>query len=171
MTVLTMYNACIPVLDRLLSNLEHVLKKGEANAAERDIDASVFLNARLAPDMATLTKQVQIAASMSKMCPHRLAGTTPPAYEDTESSFEELYALIAKARKELASFTPEQLNGTETREFSIKLGPVEREFVGIAYNTGFIIPNVLFHCTTAYNILRHNGVPLGKMDFFGGGNL
>ena len=171
MSILSMYNACVPVLDRLLSNLEYVLKKGEANAAERGIDPEVFLNARLAPDMATLTKQVQIAASMSKVCPHRLVGSTPPVYEDTESTFEELYALIAKARAEVNSFTPEMLNGTEGRTFSVKLGPTEREFVGIAYHSGFILPNVTFHCTTAYNILRHNGVPLGKMDFFGGGNL
>ena len=171
MSILSMYNACVPMLDRALANLEHVLKKGEANAAERSIDPDVFLTARLAPDMATLTKQVQIAASMSKMSPHRLVGSEPPVYEDTEKTFDDLYALIAKARKEVNSFTPEMLNGTETREFTIKLGPIEREFIGIAYHSGFIIPNVLFHCTTAYNILRHNGVPLGKMDFFGGGNL
>ncbi|MGJ8562416.1 MAG: DUF1993 domain-containing protein [Alphaproteobacteria bacterium] len=171
MSILSMYNASIPALDRLLGNLDYVLKKGEANAKERGIDPSVFLTARLYPDMAPLTKQVQIAASMSKMCPHRLVGSTPPVYDDAETTFEELYALIAKARKEINSFTPEQINGTETRKFTVKLGPVEREFIGIAYSSGFTIPNVTFHCTTAYNILRHNGVPLGKMDFFGGGNL
>ncbi len=171
MSTLSMYNACVPMLDRLLNNLDFVLKKGEANATERGIDPAVFLSARLAPDMAALIKQVQIAASMAKMSPHRLVGSEPPVYEDTESSFEELYALIAKARAEVNSFTPEQLNGTETRAFSVKLGPVERDFIGIAYHSGFIIPNVIFHCTTAYNILRHNGVPLGKMDFFGGGGL
>ena len=171
MSILSMYNACVPMLDRALGNLEHVLRKGEENATERGIDPNVFLTARLAPDMATLTKQVQIAASMAKMCPHRLVGSEPPVYEETETTFEELYALIAKARKEVNSFTPEMLNGTETRQFSVKLGPIERDFVGIAYHSGFIIPNVIFHWTTAYNILRHNGVPLGKMDFFGGGAL
>lgn len=171
MSSLSMYTACIPMFDRMLANLEYVLKKGEENAKERGIDASVFLGARLAPDMATLTKQIQIAASMSKNAPHRLVGTTPPVFEDTEETFEQLYTLIAKARKDITSFTPDQMEGTDDRTFTVQLGPTEREFVGLAYLFGFIYPNVLFHCTTAYNILRSNGVPLGKLDFFGGGNL
>lgn len=171
MSSLSMYTACIPMLDRMLANLEHVLRKGEENAASRGIEPSVFLTARLAPDMATLTRQIQIATSLAKNAPHRLVGTAPPVFEDTEETFEELYALIAKARKEIMSFTPEQMNGTEDRSFSVQIGPSEREFVGLPYLFGFIYPNVLFHCTTAYNILRHNGVPLGKLDFFGGGNL
>ena len=171
MSSLSMYTACIPMLDRVLANLEYVLKKGEANAAERDIDPGVFLTARLAPDMAPLTRQIQIAASMAKNCPHRLVGTTPPVYEDTEKTFEELYALIAKARKEIMSFTPDHMDGTDDRAFSVQIGPSERDFVGLTYLFGFIYPNILFHCTTTYNILRSNGVPLGKLDFFGGGNL
>lgn len=171
MSTLSMYNICVPALDRLLSNLEYILKKGEANASERGIDAEVFLTARLAPDMATLTRQVQFAASLSKNCPHRIAGTTPPVFEETETTFEELYALIAKARAEVTGFTAKQLDGKEDRAFKVPLGPMEREFTGMHYYSGFTLPNVLFHCTTAYNILRANGVPLGKMDFFGGGNL
>ncbi len=171
MSSLSLYAACIPALDRTLGNLEHVLKKGEADAKTRDIDPSVFLNARLAPDMANLIKQIQIATSLAKNCPHRLVGTTPPVYEDTEATFEDLYALIAKTRTEITGFTPEQINGTEDRAFSVKIGPGERDFTGMSFLFGFIYPNVLFHCTTAYNILRHNGVPLGKLDFFGGGSL
>ncbi len=165
---LSMYNACIPMLDRTLSNLEHILKKGEANAKERGIDPEVFLTARLAPDMHHLIKQVQIATSLAKNCPHRIADTTPPVFEETEETFEELYALIAKARAEIGTFNREDLDGKEGRAFSLEIGPVTMDFTGISYFSGFIIPNVLFHCTTAYNILRHNGVPLGKFDFFGG---
>ncbi len=169
MSSLTLYNACVPVLDRLLANLEYVLKKGEENAAERGIDKQVFLDARLAPDMLPLSRQIHIAASMAKNCPHRIAGTTPPDYDGSEATFEELYCLIAKARKDITAFTPVQLNGKEDRAFSVPMGASEREFTGMSYLFGFIFPNVIFHCTTTYNILRHNGVPLGKLDFFGAG--
>jgi len=166
---LSMYNACIPMLDRTLSNLEYVLKKGEANAKERDIDPFVFLNARLAPDMHPLKKQVQFVASLAKNCPHRIIGSEAPVYEETEETFEELYALIAKARKEITKFKEEDLDGKEDREFSLEIGPMNMDFTGISYYSGFILPNIMFHCTTTYAILRHNGVPLGKFDFFGGG--
>lgn len=169
MTVqLSLYNACVPGLVRIMENLDHVLRKGEANAAERGIDADIFLNARLAPDMATLTKQIQFATSLGKNCPHRLAGTTPPVYEETETTFEELYALLAKTRAEIDGFTRESLDGREGETFNVKLGPMDVEFTSIAYLSTFTLPNVYFHATTAYNILRSNGVPLGKMDFFGG---
>ncbi len=164
---LSLYNA-MGDLDRALENMNHVLKKGEANATERGIDPSVFLNARLAPDMFNLIGQVQVAASIAKACPHRIVGTEPPVYENTEESFADLYALIAKARGELASFTRGDIDGKELREFSVKLGPTVRDFTAIAYLAGFSIPNVHFHATTVYNILRHNGVPIGKLDFFGG---
>jgi len=166
---LSLYNACVPILVRIFENLEHVLRKGEANANERGIEADIFLNARLAPDMATLTRQIQFATSLGKNCPHRLAGTNPPVFEDTETSFEELYALLAKTRAEISSFTPDTLDGRENSTFTVKLGPNnDAEFTSIAYLSGFTLPNVYFHCTTAYNILRSNGVPLGKLDFFGG---
>lgn len=166
---LSLYNA-MSDLDRALANMEHVLKKGEANAIERKIDPAIFLNARLAPDMFTLIGQVQVAASITKACPHRITGSEPPVYEDTQESFDDLYALIGKARAELAKFSPEDINGKELREFSVKMGPNMRDFTSIAYLAGFSVPNVLFHTTTVYNILRHNGVPLGKLDFFGGPN-
>jgi len=168
-TALSLYNA-MSTIDAALANMQHVLKTGEANAEERGIDPSVFLNARLAPDMFGLIGQVQVAASLAKACPHRIVGSEPPVYEDTEKSFEDLYALIAKARNELAKFSPEDINGKEHREFSVKLGPNMRDFTAIAYLSGFIVPNIYFHTTTVYNILRHNGVPVGKRDFFGGPN-
>lgn len=164
----SMYNASVPVLIRQLDNLEHILKKGEANAKERDIDPSVFLNARLAPDMATLTKQVQFATSLIKNCAHRISATEPPVFEETETSFAELYATIERARGEVNKCTIENVNKNESRNFSVKLGPMDKDFTSLSYLSGFTLPNVYFHITTAYNILRHNGVPLGKMDFFGG---
>ena len=164
----SMYDTCITTLDRLMSNVEYMLKKGEANAEERGIEADIFLNARLAPDMYNLTKQVQTLTSLAKNCPHRIAGTEPPVFEDTEKTFAELYVLIGKTRKELASFSRSDIDGQEDREFSVKLGPMDVDFTGLKYYSSFTLPNVLFHSTTVYNILRHNGVPLGKFDFFGG---
>ncbi len=168
MSTLSLYNA-MGVVDSALVNLRHILKKGEANAAERGIDPDIFLNARLAPDMYSLKRQVYVVTSLAKVCPHRLAGTEAPVYEDTEETFEELYARIDKARGELAKFKPEDIDGKEDRSFTVNFGPTERPFTGISYLSGFIIPNMNFHVTTAYNILRHNGVPLSKLDYFGGG--
>lgn len=166
--MLSLYNASIPILDRFMANLDHILRKGEADAKARDIDPSIFLNARLAPDMAHLIRQVQIATSLAKNCPHRVVGSTPPVYEDTEQTFAELYALIAKTRAELATFSPDDLNGLEGKALTVPAGPNTMDFIGIAYVSSFILPNIFFHVTTAYNILRHNGVPLGKLDYFGG---
>lgn len=167
--ILSLYNASVPGLIRMMDNLEHILRKGEADAAERGIDPSVFLNARLAPDMAKLAKQVQFATSIAKACPFRIAGLTPPVYDDIENpSFADLYGLLDKTRADINSVTRAQIDGREGVEFNVKMGPQERSFTGISYCSGFSIPNVYFHITTAYNILRHNGVALGKIDFFGG---
>jgi len=168
---LSMSNAvgAIPVL---LDCLDYFLRKGEANAIERGIDPDVFLNARLAPDMHPLYKQVLMVCDMSKMAPYRIAGLTPPKYDDSERTFEELYALIAKAKKDVEAVTRDQLDGREQVEFKIKLGQRgEIPFTGIVYLSAFSLPNLYFHMTTAYNILRHNGVPLDKIDYFGGGGL
>lgn len=167
-TVLSFYKATIPTLDRQLSNLAHILKVGEDNAKERNIEPEIFLLARLSPDMATLTRQVQIATSMAKNCPHRIVGSKPPVYDDMEDSFQALYGRIEKTRTELSTFKPDDINGKAAREFTVPLAGTEMSFNGIRYASGFILPNVFFHVTTAYNILRHYGVPLGKRDFFGG---
>lgn len=166
MSDLSFYNAIVPTLDHRMANLAAMLNKGRANAKERGFDEANLLSARLAPDMANLIGQVQLATSLVKACPFRVTGQTPPVYEDNETDFDDLFARIDKTRKDLSEFKPEDLNGQEGREFSVKLGPSERDFTGITYASGFIMPNVLFHCTTAYNIMRHNGVPLGKRDFF-----
>lgn len=165
----TFYNSYAPVLDRALRNLEHVLKKGEANAEERGIDPEIFLTARLAPDMHNLIGQVEVATSVAKASPYRLVGTEPPAFADMENNFASVYDRIAQTRAQIAKFSADEINPTISRAFSIQLGPNKREFIGQFYVHGFLLPNIYFHCTTAYNILRSNGVPIGKFDFFGGG--
>ncbi|MEP3654986.1 MAG: DUF1993 domain-containing protein [Litorimonas sp.] len=168
MTTLSMSNA-ISVLPKLIGNLEHILKKAEANAEERGIEMDVFLNSRLAPDMHPLYKQVLMVCDLAKMAPYRIAGLTPPTYDDSERSLYELYGLISKAKTDIQAVTADQLDGREGVEFMVKMGPRgEMPFTGIVYLSAFTLPNLHFHITTAYNILRHNGVPLGKFDYFGG---
>ncbi len=167
MSELSMPNA-VSVLPTILSNLEHVLRKAEANAEERGIEAEVFLNARLAPDMWPLKKQVQTVAELAKNAPYRITGKEAPNYEGQPETFEDCYAVLAKAKVDIAAVTADELSGKETREFRLPIGPVEMDFTGISYLSGFTLPNVYFHCTTIYNICRHNGVPLGKFDYFGG---
>lgn len=167
MSQLSMSNA-VSALPNILGNLEHLLRKAEANAQERGIEAEVFLNARLAPDMWPLKKQVQTCAELAKNAPYRVAGTEAPSYEGHPETFEQCYEVLAKAKSDIAKVSAADLDGKEGREFSLKMGPREMDFTGISYLSGFTIPNVYFHMTTVYNILRNNGVPLGKFDFFGG---
>jgi len=167
MSKLSMPNA-VSALPTMLGNLEHILRKAEANAQERGIEAEVFLNARLAPDMWPLKKQVQTVAELAKNAPYRIAGRNAPSYDGHPETFEECYAVLAKAKADIAKVGAADLDGKEGREFSLKMGPREMDFTGISYLSGFTVPNVYFHMTTVYNILRHNGVPLGKFDFFGG---
>ena len=167
MSKLSMSNA-VSALPTMLGNLEHVLRKAEANAEEREIEAEIFLNARLAPDMWPLKKQVQTVAELAKNAPYRVAGTDAPSYEGHPESFAECYDVLAKAKADIAKVSAAELDGKEGREFSLKMGPREMDFTGISYLSGFTVPNVYFHMTTVYNILRHNGVPLGKFDYFGG---
>ena len=169
MSTLSMSNA-VSALPRQLNNLAHLLRKAEANAEERGIAAEVFLNARLAPDMWPLAKQVQTVAELAKNAPYRIAGMDAPSYEGHPASFAECHSVIEKALADIAKVSAADLDGKEGREFTVKMGPRgDMDFTGISYLSGFTIPNVLFHMTTVYNILRHNGVPLGKIDFFGGG--
>jgi len=167
MSKLSMSNA-VSALPTMLDNLEHVLRKAEANIEERNIDAGVILDARLAPDMWPLKKQVSTVAALAKNAPYRIAGTEAPDYSGGEDTFDALYALLARAKKDVAAVSASDLDGKEGREFSLQMGPREMDFTGISYLSGFTIPNMYFHITTVYNILRHNGVPLGKFDFFGG---
>lgn len=162
-----MYDASITPLTRALNNLSNILKKGEAYADTNKIEHSVLLNARLFPDMYSLTRQVQIATDMSKGAAARLAEIEIPKYEDNETSFAELQARIAKTLTFIETVTPEQFAGAEDREVTITIRKVDLNFTGQDYLLFWVLPNVYFHVTTAYNILRHNGTPLGKSDFLG----
>lgn len=165
--MLTMYDATIPTLKRVLTNLSAILKKGEAHADAKKIDQSIFLNARLAPDMYALTRQVQIATDMSKGAAARLAGVEIPKYEDNETTFADLQARITKTVAFIEGIKPAQLEGSENRDIVISVRNTNLEFKGQAYLLNWVNPNVYFHVATAYNILRHNGVELGKLDFLG----
>lgn len=160
-----MFDATISPLLRALNNLSHILKKGEAHADTKKIEHSILLNARLFPDMYPLIRQVQIATDMSKGAVARLAGIEIPKYEDTETTFAELQARLTKTIAFIETVKPEQLVGSETREVSITVRQLELGFSGQDYWLKWVVPNVYFHVTTAYNILRHNGVELSKADF------
>jgi hypothetical protein len=164
---LGMYAASVPMLKTLLNALSNVLDKGAAFAEAKKIDQTVLTSDRLAPDMFALSRQVQVATDMAKGGVARLAGAEIPAYEDTETTFEQLKARIAKTVAFIDSFTPAQIDGSEDKTVVLKMRSGDVSFTGQRYLIGFVIPNVTFHCTTAYNILRHNGVEIGKKDFLG----
>jgi len=167
MTV-TIYDFSIPPMIRVLSNLSKILDKAVAQAKERDIPLDYLVAARLAADMRPLTFQIQTASDTSKGCAARLAGITAPAMADTETSFPELQERIAKTIAFLESVKPEQVAGAENREIVLKFPSGEMKFSGRDYVTGFALPNFYFHVTTAYAILRSNGINIGKRDFLGG---
>ncbi|MCI5107894.1 MAG: DUF1993 domain-containing protein [Pseudomonadales bacterium] len=170
MSALSMYEVSIPALIRNLDNLASIIQKGADYAKERELEDHVLVNWRLYPDMLPLAKQVQIASDVSKGAAARLSGSEPPSYEDNESTFEELLARIQKTIDYLKSFEPGQIDGSEDREVVLKAGSSEFKFSGRQYLSLFVLPNVYFHTTTAYNILRHNGVELGKLDYLGNPN-
>jgi uncharacterized protein len=164
---LSMYQASVPVFLRALGNLTAVLKKAAAHAEAKKIDPSALLQARLYPDMFPLIRQIQIATDTAKGCAARLAGLEPPRYEDGEASFAEVLARIEKTCAYAQSIKPEQIDGSEARPVSLKLRGQTVAFSGVAYLLNFVLPNFFFHVTTAYDILRHNGVELGKQDYLG----
>ena len=164
---ISMYQTAIPPLVRILNNLVVILEKAAVHAEAKKIDPSVLVNARLYPDMFALARQVQIATDGAKGCAARLSGQTPPVYEDTESTIPELIARVRKTADYLSTFTAEQIDGTEERPISIQLRSGELQFTGQSYLLNFVLPNFYFHVTTTYDILRHNGVELGKRDFLG----
>jgi len=164
---LTMYQASIPVFVRMLDNLSGILDKAAAHAEAKKIDPAIFVNARLAPDMFPLSRQVQIATDMVKGCAARLAGIDVPSYEDNESTFSELQARIAKTKAFIESVSASQVDGSEERKITLKFGSKELSFLGQAYLLDFVLPNFHFHLTTTYAILRHNGVEIGKKDYTG----
>ncbi|WP_267226455.1 DUF1993 domain-containing protein [Dyella silvae] len=164
---LSMYQASVPVFLRALNNLQHVLRKGEAHAEARKYESSLLLQSRLTVDMLPLTRQVQIATDMAKNCCARLAGVDPLKFDDNETSFAELHARIDRAIEYIKSFKADQIDGSETRAITLKLRSGEQHFEGQGYLLHYVIPNVFFHCTTAYAILREAGADLGKADFIG----
>lgn len=164
---LSMYQASVPVFIRMLGNLSAILKKAEAHAQARKFDSAVLIQARLYPDMFPLARQVQIASDQAKGCASRLAGQEPPSYPDTEQTFAELYARIDKTLAHLKSFKPEQIDGSEERSIELKLRDRTLHLKGREYLLERVYPNFFFHVTTAYAILRHNGVEIGKGDFLG----
>jgi len=163
-----MYEASVPVFTARLKALSGVLSEAERNAAERRIDPQVFLAARLAPDMFALTRQVQIATDHAKGAPSRLAGLAPPKYEDNEASFADLHARLARTVDYLETLSADDIDGSEDRAIELKIGGRDIAMPGMQYLLHFAMPNFYFHVTTAYDILRHNGVPLGKVVFMKG---
>ena len=165
---LTIYSASVPVFQQMLRALDGVLAKGEVHAENKKIDEAALLQSRLFPDMFPLVRQVQIGADFAKGVCARLAGEEPPSYEDNETSFVELHARIARTQAYLAELDVSRFEGAETREIVLRPGtPKERRFNGHTYLLHYGLPQFFFHVTTAYALLRHGGVDVGKKDFMG----
>jgi hypothetical protein len=156
------------VFKRALTQLLHVMEKGVANAKARSFDTNVLANARLAPDMLPFTKQIQLTSDFAKNSMARLAGIEAPRYEDNETTMDELVARVKKTLDYIDTVSPSALEGSETRDIKIPLRDRTVEFKGLAFLQFWAIPNFFFHHVTAYNLLRHNGVDIGKRDFLGG---
>lgn len=165
---ITMHSASAPILLRMLSNLQVWLDKAEAHAAVRKFDANNYLGLRLAPDMLPFTKQVQIASDTAKACMARLAGVEVPKWDDSETTLAELRARVQKTIDYVKSFSAAQVDGSEERAISIPMRSGEPlQFSGEAYLKHYALPNLFFHVTTAYALLRQGGVELGKGDYLG----
>lgn len=162
---LSMREASIDVLIHGLTALSAILDKAAAHAAAKKIDPAVFIQARLAPDMFALARQVQIASDTAKGCGARLAGVDVPSWPDTETTFPELQARIEKTVAFLRGLDPALVDGSADRTVTIKLRGQETRLSGRRYLLGFVLPNFFFHVTAAYAILRHNGVEIGKLDY------
>ena len=165
---ISLYAASIPVFKQMLSSLDEILRKSEAHAMAKSIEPNALLQARLFPDMFPLIRQVQIAADFSRGVSARLAGVEVPKFEDDQQSFADLHALLSKTLDFIDSFSPQQIDGKEDREIITRPGtPKEKRFSGLAYLLSYGLPQFFFHVTTAYAILRHNGVEVGKRDYMG----
>jgi hypothetical protein len=162
---ISMYQASVPRFANILRNLSAVLDKAQAHAEARKIDPLALTNFRLYPDMLPMKRQVQIACDTAKAASARLAGVEIPKHEDTEETFPELKARIAKTLDFIQTFKPAQIDGSDEKAIHLKLGQREVDFKGMQYLLGHALPNFYFHVTTAYDILRHNGVELGKRDY------
>ena len=164
---ISMYQASVPRFANILRNLSAILEKAEAHCAAKKIEPAALTSYRLFPDMFPLTRQVQIASDTAKGAVARLAGIDIPKYEDTEQTFAELKARIAKTVDFVESVSASKIDGSDEKEIVLQMRSGERRFKGMQYLLGHAYPNFYFHVTTAYNILRHNGVEVGKADFIG----
>ncbi len=165
---LSMHSASVPVFTQMLGSLSDLLRKAETHAEQRKIDADALLQARLFPDMFPLRRQVQIACDFARGVSARLAGVEVPSSPDTEKTFSELQALIEKTQSFIGGLSPAQFDNSESREIITRPGtPRERRFTGQAYLLSYGLPQFFFHVTTAYALLRHNGLELGKGDYMG----
>lgn len=164
---ISMYLASAPRLINTLRNLSAILQKAQLHMDAKKIDPAALLQYRLYPDMLNMTRQVQIASDTAKGVVARLAGVDIPAYEDTETSIPELQARITKTIAFIEGFTPAQLDGTEEKAIVTKRGDKETHYTGMQFLLGHAIPNVYFHISMVYAILRHNGVEIGKRDYLG----
>lgn len=164
---ISMYQASVPSLIHALNNLAVILEKGAAHAEARKVDPVVLLNSRLYPDMFPLGRQVQIASDIARRGAARLAGLEAPKLEDNETTFPELIARLQNVITYLKTLTAAQIDGSEEKSITLLVGKETMTFEGLPYLLSFVLPNVYFHVTTAYNILRHCGVELGKRDYLG----
>ena len=164
---ISMYNVLVPIANRMLGNVLVLFDKTEAFAAQKKIEPAVLLNSRLAPDMFALTRQLQIACDTVKGAAARLTGTEIPSHPDTETSFADLRARIAKTLDFINGIDAAKYAGSEDRDIVLNMRTGEMRFKGLDYLLHFVLPNFYFHVTTIYAILRHNGVELGKQDFLG----
>ncbi|MES2936744.1 MAG: DUF1993 domain-containing protein [Pseudomonadota bacterium] len=166
---ITMYSASVPTLQHTLRSLGHILDKGEAHAQARKIDPAALTQFRLAPDMLPFTRQILIACDAAKLGISRIAGIEAPKFDDTEVSFADLKARVQKTLDFIATATPEAMNGTEDKDITFSVGRDKtRTMKGEDYLKHWMLPNFFFHVVTAYAILRHNGVELGKSDYLAG---
>lgn len=166
---ISMYSASVPIFTTMLGNLSHFLDKAQANATARNYDVNVLVQYRLAPDMLPFARQVLIACDAAKLCVARISGVEAPKFEDTESTMAELQERISKTLAYLKSVPAEKMDGTEDREITIPVGRDKtRTMTAEAYLKHGAIPNMFFHVSMAYAILRHNGVDLGKSDYLMG---
>ncbi len=164
---LSMYQASVPVFVQGLANLSAILDKAVDQAAERQIDPAALLDSRLAPDMFPLVGQVQLATDHAKGASARLAGIEVPKFADIETSFDELQQRLARVSEFVRGIDPDRIGGSEEREIVLTIGGQPKAFNGRTYLVSFALPNFYFHLTTAYTILRHNGIAIGKRDFLG----
>ena len=164
---LSMYQASVPVFTRMLDNLATILEKAAAHAEAKKIDPAVFINDRLYPDMLPLARQIMIASDTAKGGAARLAGVEPPSYEDNETSFPELIERLRKTIAYLNTLKPAQIDGSEKKTITLKTRNDTLTFEGMTFLLNRALPNLYFHVSTAYAILRHNGVDIGKKDYLG----